>query len=541
MKKKYIYHIAVLLTGVAVNGYSQDTYETARLLNNDLNGTARYVGMGGALEALGADISTTGTNPAGIGLFRHSTVSTSIGMVAQNDAQSFDGLSKVNASFDQLGFVYSVQTGNTSFFNMALNYHKSRNFDQILSVANSLNGNSLNKITYLKNTLGDVTNGGYYLDKNDKGDFIGWEDKTSDYRACTFSQLDYLNANAVLYDPNTKSFYYSDANAFNFNRAHRGSINNFDINISGNIDDRLYLGLTAGIHQVNYQGYTEYAENIVDLNSKSVGTISYTDERKIEGSGFDLKLGAIVRPFEESAFRAGVYLATPTWYELKTSNHTEINNKANGNNYHGKNGPGYDEYEFKMSTPWMFGVSVGHTFGKSLAVGASYEYTDNSSTDVREYTTYNSYGTQDSKSDRVMNGHIAKSLNGVSTLKAGAEWKPMPSFAVRLGYNYVSPMFKTDATRTTQLDSYGVMYASTADYTNWKDTHRVTAGLGFRTGHVNIDVAYQYAVTDGDFYPFQSKLTYHNGQNIAENTQFSTPTSVSFKRNQLLFTLGYTF
>ena len=170
MKKKYIYHIAVLLTGVAVNGYSQDTYEAARLLNNDLNGTARYVGMGGALEALGADISTTGTNPAGIGLFRHSTVSTSRGMVAQNDAQSFDGLSKVNASFDQLGFVYSVQTGNTSFFNMALNYHKSRNFDQILSVTNSLNGNSLNKITYLKNTLGDVTNGGYYLDKNDKGD-----------------------------------------------------------------------------------------------------------------------------------------------------------------------------------------------------------------------------------------------------------------------------------------------------------------------------------------------------------------------------------
>ena len=52
---------------------AQDTYENARLLGNDLNGTARYVGMGGAMEALGADISTISTNPAGIGLFRHST------------------------------------------------------------------------------------------------------------------------------------------------------------------------------------------------------------------------------------------------------------------------------------------------------------------------------------------------------------------------------------------------------------------------------------------------------------------------------------
>ena len=44
---------------------AQDTYESARLLGSDLNGTARYVGMGGAMEALGADISTISTNPAG--------------------------------------------------------------------------------------------------------------------------------------------------------------------------------------------------------------------------------------------------------------------------------------------------------------------------------------------------------------------------------------------------------------------------------------------------------------------------------------------
>ena len=52
---------------------AQETYENAKVSAQDLNGTARYVGMGGAMEALGADISTISSNPAGIGLFRKSS------------------------------------------------------------------------------------------------------------------------------------------------------------------------------------------------------------------------------------------------------------------------------------------------------------------------------------------------------------------------------------------------------------------------------------------------------------------------------------
>ena len=36
--------------------FSQETYENANIATEDLNGTARYVGMGGAMDALGADI-----------------------------------------------------------------------------------------------------------------------------------------------------------------------------------------------------------------------------------------------------------------------------------------------------------------------------------------------------------------------------------------------------------------------------------------------------------------------------------------------------
>ena len=85
MKKIFVF--AALFISVmqlhAQNAVNLDTYIGAQLATEDLNGTARYVGMGGAMEALGADISTIGTNPAGIGLFRHSHVSGSFGLVSQ--------------------------------------------------------------------------------------------------------------------------------------------------------------------------------------------------------------------------------------------------------------------------------------------------------------------------------------------------------------------------------------------------------------------------------------------------------------------------
>ena len=74
MKKLFAIAAIVVATMPAA---AQETYENAKIVQEDLNGTARYVAMGGAMEALGADISTIGTNPAGIGMFRHSNISLS--------------------------------------------------------------------------------------------------------------------------------------------------------------------------------------------------------------------------------------------------------------------------------------------------------------------------------------------------------------------------------------------------------------------------------------------------------------------------------
>ena len=137
----------MLLALLAVPVAAQETYENAKLATEDLNGTARYVGMGGAMEALGADISTISTNPAGIGLFRRSSASASVGFINQEGAKSFGGGHTTNVSFDQVGFVWTNQISSTDFVNFAFNYHKSRNFNQILSAADRLNRASQNKLT----------------------------------------------------------------------------------------------------------------------------------------------------------------------------------------------------------------------------------------------------------------------------------------------------------------------------------------------------------------------------------------------------------
>ena len=99
--------------GATAAANAQETYLNANLLKPELTGTARYVGMGGAMEALGADISTISSNPAGIGMFRHSTANVSFGVITQQDAPSIDNWNKTHMSFDQAGFVYSMRTGRS--------------------------------------------------------------------------------------------------------------------------------------------------------------------------------------------------------------------------------------------------------------------------------------------------------------------------------------------------------------------------------------------------------------------------------------------
>ena len=496
---------------------AQETYENAKIAWSDLNGTARYVGMGGALEALGADISTIGTNPAGIGLFRKSSVSLSLGAVSQQDAQNFGGGKTTNISFDQLGFVYAGRNNGSSFINFAFNYHKSRNFNYILSAADGLYNASQNKQTYLK------AKGGWLYENALNPNF------NSPYLQC--NQLDALYSENLLYSPTAEyAWGYYEANGYTMDRHHWGYVADYDFNLSGNINNRVYLGMTVGIHDVHYNHMSEYVETF-DTGSP----IMVKDERKIKGAGADIKAGVIFRPIEYSPFRIGLSVTTPTWYELTTSNATYMSD-ADGSVHSG------DEYEFKLFTPWKFGLSMGTTVGDYLALGASYEYTDYGSLDTR-YKTGESYNywsdsyTSQSESDEEMNRHTSETLKGVSTIKLGAEFKAAPEVAVRFGYNYVSPMYDKDGFKDGTLPCEGSYYSSATDWTNWEAINRFTCGVGIQIDNVNLSASYQYSMQKGWFSPFNSYNSSPSDADYDPTDNYDTyAVKLSNKRHQFLLT-----
>ena len=517
MKKIYLF-AAVAMTAMQMQAQSypatQDTYVGAALATEDLNGSARYVGMGGAMDALGAEISTIGSNPAGIGLFRRTQASGTFSVNIQENGMSFQDGSKTHVSFDQIGFVYSSRTGKNGYLNFAFNYHKNRNFNHVLYAANALNGSAQNRQTVFKDMNGLFNNNGL-----------------------AYSQLDDLYmGNMVLDDEGILHDYAGEA--YDFTRANTGYISEYDFNISGNIKNRLYLGLTIGVHNVNYKNYSEYYEV---LNSTEYSDVLITDNHKITGYGYNIKAGVIVRPIEESPFRIGVSVATPTFYRLTTENYTTIGGNVDRE---------AAKEDFRFNTPWKFGVSLGHTIGNNLALGAVYEYADYGACDMRSidgryYDYWSDTYYDNSSSDNVMKRHTEKTLKGVSTLKLGGEFKPDKNIAIRLGYNYVSPMYQEDGVRDQTLQSPGVYYASTTHYVNWKDTHRITAGVGYSFDKFRFDLAYQYSMRKGNFYPFMpdysaSYIDDETGQTVTLNNHCN-PVEVKDNRHQIQCSLTYTF
>lgn len=539
MKIQY-YLLAATLFSLPVA--AQETYENANLTSTDLNGTARYVGMGGAMEALGADVSTIGSNPAGIGLFRRSQLSVSGGLLMQSNGKEYGDGKKTNASFDQIGFVYTTRASRGSNLNFGFNYTKGKNFDFLLNASGKLGNGSQNNQSYLKHVLGSENYGGFDVRKKDDA-YIGFASPQANFVSWTWNQLDYLYFNTLLPDATTAGKFNNYlADSYTFDKASTGYVGNYDFNISGSIQDQFYFGLTFGLKDVHYDSESRYNERL----SNGVGDVSVLDIRRITGTGFDITAGIIVRPIASSPFRIGAYVKTPTWYDLTTSNVTRIDRNTNTG---GKNDWGEvpNSYDYKLWTPWKFGLSLGHTVGNYLALGLTYEFEDHSTLDSRindggYYNDY--YGTyyETSSADKSMNKHTKQALKGVSTLKMGAEYKPTSNLALRLGYNYISPKYNKDAQKDPTIVSPGSAYSSSTDFVNWDSTNRFTFGIGYQINKFNVDLAYQYSMQKGTFYPF-STMNFSIHDTATGNTTSYSNQAVGAKvdnnRGQLLLTVGY--
>ena len=558
---KKILSLAVLALAGITTATAQDTYSNDLMTNtSDINGTARYVGMGGAVGALGGEISGISNNPAGIGGFSRSWVSLGMGGKIQA-AQPLDGDNRGSFSFDQVGFVVVPPNDAGNRLNFAINLQQNLSFNRSFMAENK--------------NLGGLSQAAQFAHLS----------------TLEFSQkgaLPFCTPYMGLYDVYRPdgSFYAFRANDNSYYNTTSGKNYALDFNISGAVQDRFFWGATLGLNFINYKSEGSYVEfrdgyamttdddgNITSVAAleNSVGGIQdYTLEwnKKISGVGFNIKVGTIICPIEENPFRFGIAIETPTWYTMKQKDTywTVLSKFKNTDttypgseqyiyNYHSTLGT-YEPYdspdnnylEFNVNSPWKFRVSLADVHAGIVAWDVEYEYALNNLTTMG-YPTYESdrWGGQSTSmdTDKGMN-HLTKNITrGVHNIRAGLEVLPTEHLAVRAGYNFYSSPFKSNARFDQTISSYAMNKVTGTEFMNLGATNIFTFGLGYHIKGFYANLAYKYRMQKGDFYAFDDsyqKPVKHENQFITDDNASSLrPVSCDLDRHDITFTLGYEF
>ena len=550
---KKIMTLTALAMFVSMGAGAQTVYDATNIASKDLSGTARFVGMGGAMGALGGDISTIGTNPAGIGIYRSNDIVASFGYSITDVESKYGGqtfnMGKNRWNFDNAGVVFSTKVGNVTslrYVNFAFNYQRVKSFNRNMTMAGDLNGHSQ---TYQMAAMSDritpeMWKGSNPFNANDIGwlSALGWEghlinpsittDKTPyPYNDADGNQIKDEEGNLLYENYNFYTSILGDGDypyLREFRSRESGGVNQFDFNVSFNFNDRFYLGLTIGAYDVDYNKYTLYDEDFRTETGEATGSGYILESfNKVSGAGFDFKLGAILRPFEDSPLRLGFAIHTPTFYNLTWSTSARlVSDLYQGDKVVSTTVDSFDylnngdlKQEYQMNTPWTYNLSLGYTVGTQLALGAEYEYKD--------YSTTKFYYSDGDKMEWQSN-ESKLCLKGVNTFRIGAEYKVIPQFALRAGYNYSSSAFKKDAIKALPIESIN----TDTDYANLKSLSNYTLGIGYRGSAFYADLAYKYSVQKGDFYPFDSSQDGEVGLTAAKLTN---------TRSQVILSLGMRF
>ena len=477
--KRLLYILSLL--PLALN--AQNMYNVVPLFENDLTGTARFVGMGGSMSSLGADLSTMGTNPAGTAIYRLNDFSLTMGFGFNNNKAVYQdkvtGSNSANATLDNFSFVLSSKRDgeNLKYLNFGLGYRQRNNLNSAFEMSGVA---GLYSQQYVIEQL-------YRTNPFDHNKLAGWM-----YDGFNHSWLTLLAAEAYLCDSTGTNFItYPDTSLvwtpddIAYYEKSTGGVNTVDFNLSANFNDRIYLGATMGVSIVDYNRYSWYAE------SDAYGSIyELENSRYLKGSGFDLKLGAIFRPFKYSPFKIGLSFHTPTWYSLKEYSTATITSwdgyRISTDNSECFNGT--LAVSESLMTPWRLNASMSYTFGTYLALNAEYEYADYAQ----------SAFTANGRLYKAQNEEIGCNLKQQHIARVGAELN-IDGYALRAGYNYLSAPFTDGAYK--ELGNAAITETST-EYMNSFEKNVVTAGLGYRGSVFYCDVAYVYEIQRAEFFPF---------------------------------------
>ncbi len=518
-------YILLPLLAVTFMAQAQDTYTNERLTNNssDVIGTARYVGMGGALGALGADMSVISWNPAGIGLYRKRDIAITFG--GTWGKSRIDSENRGKGTFDQAGFVLNMNTGADAcpYVNFAFNYQKKINFNHNFYA----NNNNLNELSQM-DQVAELTD---------------WDNGTENLEGMAWDNGFFsTNQNAEGQEYRYNKYGSSSRSIYKYHS--EGSLQSFDFNLSTNINNRAFLGLTFGVDNMRFSGWNLYGEDDMDGNAK----YDLNNDIEISGTGINVKLGTIIRPFESNPFRFAFVVESPTWYRLKSSTWFDL-----------RRGPYYGDFateawesklKFNVRTPWKIRTGIGSTIGSSFAWDVDYEFAKYSSTNMGyPKDEYVNGSTSGNINDVAMNQLTKDNLRGTHTLRIGLEANATKNLAFRLGYNFSSSAYKEHISYDQyNLNSYAMNYATSTSYMRMGNTNILTLGVGYRTKMFYIDLAYKLRSQKADFYAFDTNFTNSNQEFIPQfvidnylDDVTIDPVEVNLTRHTITCTMGLKF
>lgn len=543
--KKYLLIAAGVISASSMFG--QSAMEGFSLSQSDMRGTARFMSMAGAFGALGGDLSTLGQNPAGIGVYRNSDLGFTLNLDCQSATAKTPNFSTNDTQtkfyLNNIGYVGAFRVSNNAFLNFGFAYNKAASFNRrYQGYFGSLNSSLSNYIAGISNnaelTEGELSTDRFY------DPYVG----TSEFSAPWISILGYdsrlinpvYRNNDTSLIPDWKGQWGDGTSGTGyFAVEEKGSVDEYNISLGGSVNNIFFWGMDFGITDLNFTRYSMWGENLDNAYvARSNNSLDITqgpadwslyNSYHASGTGFNYKLGFIVKPIQE--LRIGFAFHTPTWYSIDETFSGQVdynypNSEAGSGNALTNNGNyGYNSYNFR--TPWKVIASVAGVIGERCIVSADYEwagyggmhYSDNSGD--YDYSWYNPYDD--------VNNDVKAYYKGSNTLRIGAEYRITNNVSVRAGYSYVSSPVKA-ASKDGQETIYisGTRPAFSFD----NETDYVTCGIGYRYKGFYADAAYVWK---------HQSLDYHAYPQDPESAVQSPVSDVTINHSQIVISLGFRF
>lgn len=463
--KKIILIVCLTISSLFI--FAQSEMDAFRFSNLDWQGSARFMGAGGAFGAVGGDFSAVSTNPASLGVFKKSSFSvTPIQLSFNNVASRFmdntNLYTTTKYTMSSAGFVWVLgNIDNTRWeqFQFAFGYNRIADFNQRKFIVDGESNSSIGM------HFADLANGYAPKDMIDEALFA-WESYLIDPTDVSNLQYGYLHNDAVM-----NQRYSVTTN---------GGIDEMTISVGSNWDNKLYLGATMGVPFISYSEYSRYVEKDEYNQIPIFQELTVKDNLKINGIGINLKLGLLYQPAKFVRF--GIAFHTPTYYGKLKYNLTRDMSSIGDSASVEKDFTNFNY--FKLVTPMRAMFNTAFLIKKRAFISAEYEIANYGAARLSPYIYFDDYTYS------AENQQIREALKVSHIARVGAEVNLTEKFLIRAGYKFQSSPYKDKSLRAS--------YQS------------ISAGLGYRGKHFAFDVAYIYA-TSGE------KFWFYNPQYVEES------------------------